>query len=131
MPWRIDTRAVIDPYQPRNGVNLPPAGMRYVAIELEVRNESESTQLIEPAVELRLATLAGATFEPAELLEEPGDISFGGPNLGELGPRQSLEGIIVFEVPIGDAPRSLMFYWADRVLETAIEAPAVPSLTSQ
>lgn len=105
---RFSVVEVVDPYESRNPLNQPPAGTRHVALRLGISNVSEATVTVEPAVDFALETERRATLEPATLVDEPEDISAGGPRLGVLAPGEQLTGLLFFDVPLGDRPATLV-----------------------
>lgn len=86
-------RKVADPWTPRNRLQAPQAGYRYVAVELELKNTGRSTEIMSTWRKLKILDARG----------HPWDVTLAGYDLpqidGSVAPGRERRGWAVFLLP--------------------------------
>lgn len=94
--WRVQVHNVADPYTPSNDFITPAAGNRFVVVDAEVTNNSDSSQTVSSII----------CFELRDSTNRSYNVTFVGDNSstidGDAAPGSARRGDLAFELP-GDA----------------------------
>lgn len=106
-----DTELVVhgvqNPYDA--GEQKPAGGSRFVALDVELKNVSESSQVFSSFGQFELKDSTGRSYDPIVLRGKPPAV--GGP----AAPGASRRGLVAFEVP--EASQGLLLVFKDRLAE--------------
>lgn len=97
-----------DPFTPADAFNRPAVGTRYVAVQIAIKANEKLT--VAPARWIRAETRSGSLLNAAVVASQPGDISAGGENLGRMAAGETLSGLLIYEVPLGDLIVALLYH---------------------
>ena len=106
----VTVTQLIDPWSPDLPADAPPAGRRYVALEVTLENpdNSQFPHYVEGSM-FKLTDSAEFAYSPIDSLIEPALTKS-----VELAPGQKTEGWIMFEIKDENAIESV-YYWTDEV----------------
>jgi len=94
-----------DPYDA--GIQKPPAGSHYVAVDAEIRNRSAATQVYSSFGQFAMRNLKGESLDPVAVPMEGQAVS------GETPPGGARRGTVAFQIP--DSSQGLLLVFTDRV----------------
>jgi hypothetical protein len=92
--WRVRVHGVTDPVRSTDEFLQPPAGQRWVAVDVEVTNASDRAEVVSSALCFQLVDDQNRTFNQTVT-----GVSDAGTPDGDVAPGASLRGSVEYEVP--------------------------------